>query len=154
MHILIGAVLGIIGILFFVVQIMGALLAVIEFLAGIITFIISFGAILFVGIVALIIGGIYFALSQFDPSIANAFLVTSIGGIAAFLIFGLTAYNEKEDGIKIMNRTRSNAEKFSEEELNKFIDNESIGEFEKIGYMAAFADRYPPRKNLVDSSKS
>ena len=154
MKILIGAILGIIGILFFVVLIMGALLAVIEFLAGIITFIISFGAILFVGIVALIIGGIYFALSQFDPSIANTFLITSIGGIAAFLIFGLTAYNEKEDGIKIMNRTRSNAEKFSEEELNKFIDNESIGEFEKIGYMAAFADRYPPRKNLVDLSKS
>lgn len=79
----------------------------------------------------------------------NAFLITSLGGIIAFFIFGVTAYNKKKDGIKIMNRIRYGSDKFTDDELNKFIENKSIGEFERIGYMAAFADRYPPRKNLV-----
>lgn len=149
MHILIGGLLGLIAILWAVFQFLGMIFAIMEFLAGMITFIISFGAILFVAIVALIIFGIYFGLSQIDQSLANAFLVTSLGGIAAFFIFGVTAYNKKEDGIKTMNRIRYGSTQLTDDELNKFIENNSIGEFERIGYMAAFADRYPPRKNLV-----
>ena len=149
MHILIGGFLGLIGILWVVFHVVGAVFAIMEFLAGMITFIISFGAILFVAIVALIIFGIYFGLSQIDQSLANAFLITSLGGIAAFMIFGITAYNKKDDGIKTMNRIRYGSTQLTDDELNKFIDNNSIGEFERIGYMAAFADRYPPKRNLV-----
>ena len=150
MHILIAAILGLFGILFVVFQVIGTIFSIIVFFIGAITFIISFGAILLVGIVALIIGVIYFALSQFDPSLANAFLITSLGGITAFLIFGITAYNKKEDGIKKMNFRRYNSAQLSEDELMKFIENNSADEFEKIGYMAAFADRFPPIKNLVN----
>lgn len=154
MHILIATLFGLGGILLIALKVMSAIFTVIEFFVSAVTFIISFGAILFVAIVALIIFGIYFGLSQIDSSLANAFLVTSFGGIAAFFIFGVTAYNKKEDGIKIMNRIRYTSDKFTDDELNKFINNNSVGEFERIGYMAAFADKYPPRKNFVDLSKS
>lgn len=149
MHILIGGVLGLIAILWVVFQVLGTIFAVIEFFVSAVTFILSFGALLFVVLVALIIFGIYFGLSQIDQSLANAFLITSLGGIAAFMIFGITAYNKKDDGIKTMNRIRYGSTQLTDDELNKFIDNNSIGEFERIGYMAAFADRYPPKRNLV-----
>ena len=149
MHILIGGVLGLIAILWVVFQVLGTIFAVIEFFVSAVTFILSFGALLFVVLVALIIFGIYFGLSQIDQSLANAFLITSLGGIAAFMIFGITAYNKKDDGIKTMNRIRYGSTQLIDDELNKFIDNNSIGEFERIGYMAAFADRYPPKRNLV-----
>ena len=142
MHILIAAVLGLIGILFFALQFLGAIFAVVEFFVSAVTFILSFGAILFVAIVALIIFGIYFGLSQIYPSLANAFLVTSLGGIIAFAIFGLTAYNKKDNGINKMNHVRYNSEQLSDEELLNLIKNNSVEEFEKIGYMAAFADRH------------
>lgn len=149
MHILIGGILGLIGLLWVIFQVVGVFFAIVEFLAEAIAFILGLGVILCVGIVALIIGGIYFALTQFDQSLANAFLITSLGGIVAFFIFGVTAYNKKEDGIKTMNRIRYGSVQLTDDELNKFIENKSIGKFERIGYMAAFADRYPPRKNLV-----
>lgn len=149
MHILIALIFGLGGILLIALKVMSAIFTVIEFFVSAVTFIISFGAILFVAIVALIIFGIYFGLSQIDQSLANAFLITSLGGIAAFMIFGITAYNKKDDGIKTMNRIRYGSTQLTDDELNKFIDNNSIGEFERIGYMAAFADRYPPKRNLV-----
>ena len=144
MHILIAAVLGLIGILFVALEFFGAIFTVIEFFVGAVTFILSFGALLFVAIVVLIIFGIYFALSQSDPSLANAFLVTSLGGIVAFAIFGLTAYNKKDNGINKMNHVRYNSEQLSDEELLNLIKNNSVEEFERIGYMAAFTDRHAP----------
>lgn len=148
MHILIGGFFGLIGILWVIFHVLGIIFAVMEIFAEAIAFILGLGLILCVSIAALIIGGVYFALSQFDQSLANAFLITSLGGIVAFFVFGVTAYNKKEDGIKTMNRIRYGSDNFTDDELNKFIENNSIGEFERIGYMAAFADRYPPRKNL------
>lgn len=144
MHILIAAVLGLLGILFVALQFMGAIFAVMEFFISAVTFILSFGAILFVAIVALIIFGIYFGLSQTDQSLANAFLVTSLGGIVAFAIFGITAYNKKDNGINKMNEVRYNSEQLSDDELMNLIKNNSVEEFERIGYMAAFADRHAP----------
>jgi len=142
MHIIIAAILGLGGILFVALEFLGAIFAVVEFFVGAVTFILSFGALLFVAIVALIIFGIYFALSQFDQSLANAFLVTSLGGIVAFMIFGITAYNQKDDGINKMNQVRYNSDQLSDDELLNLIENNSVEEFEKIGYMAAFADRH------------
>ena len=144
MHILIAAVLGLIGILFVALEFFGAIFTVLEFFVGAVTFILSFGALLFVAIVVLIIFGIYFALSQSDPSLANAFLITSLGGIIAFAIFGLTAYNKKDDGINKMNHIRYNSEQLSDDELMNLIKNNSVEEFDRIGYMAAFADRHAP----------
>ena len=138
MFVLIPGILGLCGILFLVFQVF----AVIEFFVSAVTFILSFGVIFFVAIVALIIFGIYFGLSEIDQNLSNAFLVTSLGGILAFIIFGATAYGKKEDGIKKMNQVRYNSSQLSDEELLNLMKNNSVEEFERIGYMAAFADRH------------
>lgn len=74
--------------------------------------------------------------------------------IVYFVMRGVNFRNENEKLIRRMNLCRYTADKLTDDELMELIEKNSIGEFARIGYMAAFADRYPPRKNLVDSSKS
>lgn len=60
----------------------------------------------------------------------------------------------KRKNLETMNVIRFNSKHLSDAQLRTFINDTSLDKFKRIGYAAAFADRYPPRKNLVDSSKS
>lgn len=70
--------------------------------------------------------------------------------IVYFVMGGVNFRNENEKLIRRMNLCRYTADKLTDDELMEFIEKKSIGEFARIGYMAAFADRYPLRKNLLD----
>ena len=56
-----------------------------------------------------------------------------------------TSHPKGKNGIVTMNLCRYTADKLTDDELMELIEKNSIGEFARIGYMAAFADRYPPR---------
>ena len=45
-----------------------------------------------------------------------------------------------------MNNIRFNSSHLSDEQLIDYVKNKSIDLYEKMGYAAAFADRYPPKK--------
>lgn len=127
MHILIAAILGIIGILWIVFQVVGVISAVMEFFVAVVNIVVGISLILCLGVATAIIGGIYFMLAQFDPVVANGFLIISVLLIILFAIFGGLSYNKKEDGIKVMNRIRFNSDKLTDDELMEFIEKSSIG---------------------------
>ena len=147
-HFIFAAGAGLIGLLIAAVYFMASVLAVAEFIISVVDFILSVGIFLVIGGVILIVGGIFFMLWSSDPSSAIMFLMTSIFLLGAFGTVGRNLYLGKEDGLRRMNQIRRNSTHHTEDELLSLMSNYTIDEFERIGYMAAFADRHPPIKNL------
>ena len=58
---------------------------------------------------------------------------------------GVSVFSNRKE-IDRMNSIRYNSSHLTDEQLIDYVKNKSIDLYEKIGYAAAFADRYPPTK--------
>ena len=52
---------------------------------------------------------------------------------------------QKRKNLEKMNQIRYNSSHLSDAQLRTFINDSSLNKFERIGYAAAFADRYSDR---------
>ena len=58
---------------------------------------------------------------------------------------GVAVFSNRKE-IDRMNAIRFNSAHLTDEQLIDYVKNKSIELYEKMGYAAAFADRYPPEK--------